>query len=265
MVLCEIRRKFQQFERRWVGFRDCYELRIARRPLYRAVSALILLAQCAREARIHGWDSELCGIPLNQWHEEKPNIFLSSMNRAWNETPRIFRTGNVVYAAVDASQKFGRGGLYFRPDGSTYGVWFQENSEIERDLPAFVLELMAIEEGIRNVPPDTPKLDAIIIATDCEPARAAVRNGYSNSRNALKILKNIWELRESETVDLDIKWVPGMSNAADPISRGLEQETSRNDKTWEILRTTPEVLNSTSSVVNSLYRNWEDLNWDAES
>ena len=176
----------------------------------------------------HGRDNSLGGID--------DRLFSTLGSREWHYAPIINDCGITIRGAVDAAQSTGKGGLFFTEEGGHFGTWFVENESGTKNS-AFHLELQAIELGCMQAVQGrgTDEIKRVILGTDCQPARSSVTNGYSRSMEAVHRIKNIWNLKRTFNFSLELRWLPGKDNAADPISRRLPIDPERNINTFDIL------------------------------
>jgi len=108
-------------------------------------------------------------------------------------------------------------------------------SDEERKQDIHILETRAIKWLILEVLPSSPVPCRLVVGSDSTIAVSAVSKGYSSCSVTRKEVKEIHALCRAKNYVLEVLWIPGDANAADPISRGHDASPFLNERSWELL------------------------------
>jgi len=136
----------------------------------------------------------------------------------------------------------GKGYVFFGPNFETDRSDFHSDkkrwNDEDRKLDIHLLELMAIEWAVEFVPSNNGGI-RLILGCDNTVAVSALNNGYSTCDKACEIALRIRRSCRERGIHLELIWVPTKENAADPLSRGLDFDSTLNYITWGILHGAP--------------------------
>ena len=81
----------------------------------------------------------------------------------------------------------------------------------------------------------------LVVGSDSTIAVAVVSKGYSTCSKTREEVKEIYKICKEKNYILEVIWIPGEENAADPVSRGHDADPTLNEATWHLLHgKTPE-------------------------
>jgi len=109
----------------------------------------------------------------------------------------------------------------------------------ERLQDIHILETRAVKWLLQDILPVAAAPTRLVVGSDSTIAVAAISKGYSSCPKTRREVKAIFELCASKNYILEILWIPGIDNAADPVSRGHDANTMLNARTWELLHGSP--------------------------
>ena len=164
---------------------------------------------------------------------------LITTRQEWTATcqkPKIV----TVFVAVDACTSTGRGILRYDNEGQVYQEIFYPNGV--RDI-SFILETQIICEMLESLCEcrhgarcTFQRGQAIRCASDCVAAIYCVLKFYSRNAKACDLLKAAWEWLQRHESELQMRFVQGISMAADQTSRLEPLVPKKIIESWERLQ-----------------------------
>ena len=132
----------------------------------------------------------------------------------------------------------GAGAILFGETVEDFQPMSHRWSDEERLLDIHILELMAVLETVKWIPPQS-QLTRLILGCDNTVAVSVLTKFYSSCDICCALAKDILRICASKNLYLHVMWVPGVENAADPPSRGAPPNLALNRRSWEILHGAP--------------------------
>jgi len=187
------------------------------------------------------WDKNLSELDIVLTGSEKQTlkeeVSKALLNR-WVGSTFVAATRS-IYAVTDAAKELvgdsGAGWVIFDEEGH---VSFSDRipwpkHHLEEDI--HILELAAVGHCIHSIPKQQT-MTHLILGCDNTVAVAALIKGYSSSDMICAMVMEIYKLCADKNLQLQILWIPSLSNAADPPSRNQTLSEKRNTASWELLQ-----------------------------
>jgi len=99
----------------------------------------------------------------------------------------------------------------------------------ERLSDIHILETRAIKWLLQEILPPVAVPCRLVVGSDSTIAVAAISKGYSSCAKTRKEVKAVFELCRTKNYILEMLWIPGEENAADPVSRGHDASHDLNE------------------------------------
>ena len=245
---------------RHVGIAIWHSL-ISLTPLYLVKESIDVMKKIS--PHIHhkkDWDrnmSEL-GIEFSANDERILRHFVKkALSNPWH-TYGVVASDHRMFAVTDACQvdqaepQSDHGGVFKRPlqyENGAGWVLFGDSAEdfqcdahrwsdVERTLHINILEMKAVKIFISRLP-SQPSPTLLTLGVDNTIVVSALSKQYSSSTILCDLVKEIVALCSDKKLHLQLLWIPGAENAADPVSRGLSADEELNQKSWKILHGAP--------------------------
>lgn len=232
---------------------------IALTPLYRVKDAIDIMRMVAKVIVTKGaWDKTLSelGVKLTDRDEKILRMHVrKAISNPWIGTD-INKVRQTVYACTDAckedTSKYdpkeprkvlgrevnGAGGVLFGTTHSDAQYMAHKWTDAERTLDIYLLEMKAIVLFLEWLPACDEKT-RLVLGVDNTVCVAALTRVYSSCAILCRYVEEAENILKRKNYVLQVIWVPGVENAADPSSRGMDFCPKRNESTWKILHGAP--------------------------
>ena len=207
------------------------------------------------------WDVPLekLGFTLTPKHESllRDPVFLALKNPQCGIALQSVK--HTLYAACDACQEDqsepmrkdgrsvmkrphlidnGAGAILFGGSVDEFQYLSHRWTDAERLLDIHILELMGVRETVKWIRPQA-QLTRLILGCDNTVAVSVLTKCYSSCSLCCDLAREILRICAEKNIHLQIMWIPGPENAADPPSRGASPDPILNLRSWEILHGSP--------------------------
>ena len=132
----------------------------------------------------------------------------------------------------------GTGAILYGESAEDFQYMSHRWTDAERLYDIHILELMAVLETVTWIRPQS-QLTRLILGCDNTIAVSVLTKMYSSCNHCCTLAREILRVCAEKNLHLQIMWVPGPENAADPPSRGTTPDAILNLRSWEILHGSP--------------------------
>ena len=232
---------------------------VALSPLYKVKDAIDIMRRVAKSiVTKSSWDKSLVdlGVELSRKEEKILRQHVrKAIQNPWCGTD-VSEASETVYACTDAckedTSKYnpedphkvlgravnGAGGVLFGSTHADAQYMAHQWTDAERNLDIYLLEMKAIVKFLDWLPVCHQKT-RLVLGVDNTVCVAALTRVYSSCSILCRYVQEAEVLLKAKNYVLQVIWVPGVENAADPASRGMDPCAQRNENTWKILHGAP--------------------------
>ena len=132
----------------------------------------------------------------------------------------------------------GAGAILFGGSADEFQYMSHRWTDAERLLDIHLLELMGVRETVTWIRPQA-QLTRLILGCDNTVAVSVLTKCYSSCNLCCDLAREILRICAEKNIHLQVMWIPGPENAADPPSRGASPDPILNLRSWEILHGSP--------------------------
>ena len=233
---------------------------VALSPLYKVKESIDIMRKVAKSILTKSaWDKNLedLGVHLSTKEHKvlKQHVRIAIQN-PWCGA-QIHKVRQTVYACTDACKEDtskkdpkdphkilgrevnGAGGVLFGSDSAGEAQYMAHRwTDAERTLDIYLLEMKAVVLFLEWLP-ECENPTRLVLGVDNTVCVAALTRVYSSCPILCRYVEEVEVLLRKKKYVLQVLWVPGVENAADPASRGFDACPERNEATWRILHGAP--------------------------